>query len=100
MGNTAIAVKNANPALAGAGKAVEDMMGMRSIIEMMRAKMRRKICPSTSRASKFIHYPVISGIISKRLIVNPAIEFIIQAPNNPIMVRIATIFGTNVRVWS
>jgi len=100
MGKTAIAVKKARAARAGPGKAVEDIMGIMSIRAMILAKMRRKICPSAKSRSMFIYYPVTLGIIPKRLMVKLAMEFIIHDPKRPIIAKIATILGTNVRVWS
>jgi len=98
IGKTAKAVKNASPALAGAGKAVDDIIGVISIIAIILAKMSRKICPSVIRALKSIYYPVIPGIIFIKFVVKDDMEFIIQAPKIPIMVSIATILGTKVSV--
>jgi hypothetical protein len=98
MGKTAIEVKKARAALATPGTDVEDIMGIMSIMAIILANIRRKICPSTSKVSKIISYPAMVGIIFIKLIVKEDIEFIIQAPNIPMMVRIATILGTKVKV--
>jgi len=98
IGKTAIAVKKARPALAGAGKAVDDIIGVMSIMAIILAKTRRNICPSAIRALKSIYYPVILGIRFIKFVVKDDMEFIIQAPKIPIIVKMATILGTNVRV--